>query len=266
MPQPMTLAEEKYRELLQILGKYDRLHVAFSGGIDSTFLLFAAIQALGVSKVTAVNVVSTLNSSVVKENLRKVLTTNFDKNVQLVELEVVPLSWPEFVQNSHRRCYFCKKRMYSAILDSLATDDCILADGTNVDDLQEERPGLLAIEELQVTTPLVVAGLNKSEIRYLAKERGLSNYDLPSNSCLATRIAQGQQITENSLRLIEQAEEQMEQFGFIGNRVRLVGNYLIVEVLKKDVVAVIDSPTRELIVDALSSLGFSHVSLSLKGR
>jgi len=266
VPQSMILAEAKYSDLIQILGKYDRLHVAFSGGIDSTLLLFAAIQALGISKVTAVNVVSTLNSRAVKDNLRQVLTTNFDRDVQLKELEVAPLAWQEFVQNSHKRCYFCKRKMYEAILDSFTVADRVLADGTNIDDLMEERPGLLAIEELQVTTPLVLAGLNKSEIRYLAKERGLSNYSLPSNSCLATRIAQGQPITERSLRLIEQAEEQLEKLGFSGNRVKLVGDYVIVEVLENDVASVIDSPTRELLIDALYSFGFMNVSLSLKGR
>ncbi|MCP3889146.1 MAG: ATP-dependent sacrificial sulfur transferase LarE [Desulfobulbaceae bacterium] len=266
LPQPMILAEEKYSELIQILEKHDRLHVAFSGGIDSTLLLFAAIHALGISKVTAVNVVSTLNSRAVKDNLRQVVATNFNSNVQLKELKVDPLSWQEFVQNSHKRCYFCKKKMYSTILDSLAADGCVLADGTNVDDLGEERPGLLAIKELEVATPLVAAELNKSEIRYLAKERGLSNYSLPSNSCLATRIAGGQPVTEKSLRLIEQAEEQLEQLGFVGNRVRLIGDYVIIEVLENDVASVIDSPTRELIVDALYSLGFLNVSLSLKGR
>ena len=141
-----------------------------------------------------------------------------------------------------------------------------LADGTNSDDQRDRRPGLRAISELQVITPLAEVGLTKSEVRRLAEKFGLSNYDLPSNSCLATRISHNIPITEKTLRVIELAEKFLHSHGFVGCRVRVQLFYTIVEVREKDLVAFVDLTNRTQVQSYFHSLQLAPVVLSLEGR
>lgn len=259
--------EIRFGKLVEMLQQYEKIAVAFSGGVDSTLMLHAAISALGQERVVALYALSTLNSAETIANTRAVFSRNFPKEAVLREIEVFPLRWQQFVLNTRERCYVCKKQMYTALLASM---DCegsiILMDGTNVDDLQEERPGLKAIREMQVRTPLVDVGLTKQDIRKIAKSIGLSNFDLPSNSCLATRIQQDKPIDEKTLRIIESAENFLHKRGFFGCRVRIGDTSFLIEVQEKDFAAFVEGGNRAAVRFYFQALKIGPVMLSLAGR
>ncbi len=257
----------QFSKLTEHFRQYEKLAVAFSGGVDSTLTLHAAMTALGIKRVIAFYALSTLNSASAIAVARTTFTTNFPASAVLREIAVAPLLWPEFVINTEDRCYLCKKRMYTLLGEAMAAEGfSILADGTNADDLQEQRPGLKAIRELQVKTPLAEVGLTKSEIRFIARNEGLSNFDLPSNSCLATRIEPGSTITEEGLRIIENAENFLHDRGFVGCRVRPRKDFILVEVQEKDLAAFIENGNREEVRAYFKRLQEGTVMLNLAGR
>jgi pyridinium-3,5-biscarboxylic acid mononucleotide sulfurtransferase len=259
--------QTKYDLLISVLRRHGKIAIAFSGGVDSTLLLHAALEALGAEKVIALYARSTLNSAASVATSRMVFERNFPQGSVMREIEVLPLSWPEFAQNDKDRCCYCKKRIYTALQKTMMAAGCtMLADGTNSDDRNAGRPGLRAISELQVMTPLADVGLTKVEVRQLAQKFGLSNFDLPSNSCLATRIPENQPITETTLRLIELAEDFLHSHGFSGCRVRVEHSYTIVEVQEKDIAAFIHPTNRTRLELYFHSLQLAQVVLSLQGR
>ena len=264
----MSMGENiKYKELLSILRKYKKIGIAFSGGVDSTLLLYAAKKALGEQNVVPFNIVSRLNSRDSIESSRIVFKEIFPDASKLREIRVDPMSWTDFVINSEDRCYVCKKRMYTTLTAAAAAENCsVLADGTNVDDLQEDRPGLRAVRQLGVVTPLVDAGLKKGDIRKLAREFGLTNFDLPSNSCLATRIQKDKLIDVETLGLIGDAEHFLQGLGFNGCRVRILEFLTLVEVQTKDLEAFVEFKNRVQIEKYFKTLGYARVVLSLEGR
>lgn len=263
----MSSPAAKFGKLQKLLQQYEKIAVAFSGGVDSTLLLHAAICALGRERVAALYALSTLNSAEAIAGTRATFAGNFPKGAVLREVEVFPLAWQDFVMNTRQRCYFCKKKMYAALQGAMAAEGWfVLADGTNVDDLREGRPGLQAIREMQVRTPLVEVGLTKAEIRRLAEKIGLSNFDLPSNSCLATRIQQDKPIAEKTLRTIEIAEQFLHKRGFQGCRVKVGDTSLVVEVQEKDLAAFVEGGNRAAVQSYFQSLQIGPVLLSLAGR
>ncbi|MFH0783697.1 MAG: ATP-dependent sacrificial sulfur transferase LarE [Pseudomonadota bacterium] len=259
--------QEKFNLLLNNLRKYKAIAIAFSGGVDSTLLLYTALAALGPENVVALYARSKLNAAASLEESRKVFEGNFPYAASMQEIEVFPLSWPEFVVNDQDRCYYCKKIMYMALQEAMAVADySVLADGTNSDDRQEKRPGLRAIHELQIKTPLADVGLTKKEVRQLAKKFGLSNYNLPSNSCLATRIPENTPVSEETLLVIASAEEYLKKNGFLGCRVRVHDSYTIVEVQEKDIEAFSNKSNRENVLSFFLALQLAPVVLNLAGR
>lgn len=263
----MSVTDEKVIRLQQVLSKNDRLAVAFSGGIDSTFLLHFAIETLGGENVSAYSCISAVNSAAGLANMREVFKNHFSGNSTLHEIEIYPLSWKEFVSNNDNRCYYCKKRMYATLLDEINKEKIYhLVDGTNIDDLKGNRPGLRAIRELNIQTPLVEAGLTKQEIRSIAKNIGLINHDLPSNSCLATRIKKDTAITPSFLDRIEKAEDYLKKIGFVGCRVKVDGDYAVIEIEKKDFATFAKDEVRIGVTHTFYHLGLTQVSLSLTGR
>ncbi len=263
----MATDETKYALLLQTLKQYTRIAIAFSGGVDSTFLVFAAIDALGAKNVLPIFAVTSLTSQASKDESRKVFFTNFPYAQEMDEVEINPLSWQEVAANGKQRCYYCKRGLYTAFQRIMARDGyTILADGTNCDDLGENRPGLQAVRELQVATPLADVGLTKPEIRRLAARFRLSNADLPSNSCLATRVSHDIPLSEKTLHTIELAEDFLHNYGFIGCRVRIFPFYVTIEVLEKDIASLVALPIRTLIQAYFNTLQLGPVLLSLEGR
>jgi pyridinium-3,5-biscarboxylic acid mononucleotide sulfurtransferase len=258
---------EKYDHLLEILQRLKNVAVAFSGGIDSTFLLHAACEALEKGNVVALHGVSCLLSAHSIQTASHIFERHFSGKAQLRRIELLPLFWNEFVKNDRDRCYFCKKRTYSIFMMEMEKEGKdYLIDGTNADDLKERRPGLRAIKEFGVQTPLDTAGLNKSEIRKLAEIFGLENHGQPSNSCLATRIATEIPITVEILRRIDAAECFLQNKGFDGCRVRSGLERTSIEVRSDDVERITLRENRESLLHYFHSIGLFRVVLDLHGR
>lgn len=181
-------------------------------------------------------------------------------------VEIDELSIPGIAENPVNRCYLCKHHLFSQIM-ALAKEKGIayVAEGSNLDDLGDYRPGLQAIAELQVKSPLREAGLTKDEIRHLSRMLGLSTWKKPSYACLASRFVYGEQLTEEKLAMVEQAEELLLQLGFSQMRVRIHGRMARIEVLPEDLSRIMEIPIRERIVEHLTELGFTYVTVDLGG-
>lgn len=240
--------------------------MAFSGGVDSTLLLYAAREALG-PEVPVLRGLSELVTVCEREGARGILDELQVADLQRIEIELHPLIWPEFIANTPDRCYFCKKRTYQAFLQYLEKSPATaLCDGSNVDDLKMGRPGFRAIHELGVQTPLLDVGLEKKEIRALVKSFGISNHSKASNSCLATRIRTGVVIEAKTLALVEHCESFLLSRDFKGCRIKPQGTDVVLELTKEDSLRMTDSPVRIEIIHLLQSLGFSRILLDLKHR
>jgi len=235
--------------------------------VDSTLLLHAAIEAMGQEKVTVFHGISELVSDREKQSAATILDELQIEQNKRQEIELHPLIWSEFVANTQDRCYFCKKRMYQSFLRTIEKLGCqVLFDGSNVDDLKTGRPGFRAIHELGVQTPLLDAGLNKVNVRLLAREFNLSNHDKASNSCLATRLPEGRGIDKEGLTLVEKCEDFLLKRGFIGCRVRPEGKSIVLELTGKDGERLLTSSVRIDIIPFFQSIGFSRILLDLTSR
>lgn len=259
--------EKKAVRLKELVRQFPKVAVAFSGGVDSSLLLYIACDTLGVDNVVALQAVSCLSSQRVLTHAENIIEEYPSGKISYRQVELFPLMWKEFVVNNENRCYFCKKRIYTSLKMEMEKGGChALLDGTNIDDLKDHRPGLRAINELGIHTPLLDAGINKTEIRSLAKSLGLSNHALPSNSCLATRIARDTPITEQHLVMIADAELFLENMGFSGCRVRPMGETVCLEVGAADIEKIAKNSYRIPIVHYFQNLRFEKVVVDLKGR
>ncbi|MEJ2725598.1 MAG: ATP-dependent sacrificial sulfur transferase LarE, partial [Deltaproteobacteria bacterium] len=210
-------ARAKKESLIQALEDLDRLLVAFSGGLDSTFLLAAAHETLG-DRALAATAEGPLYPS---WEVRDAVAFAREKGIEHVVFSFRVMDVPEFVSNPPDRCYHCKQALFKTLMD-IAGDKGVrhIAHGANVDDLQDYRPGSRAAKEMAVLAPLVDAGLGKEEIRFLSREMGLSTWNKPSMACLASRIPYGDPITKEKLRMIEEAERFLAGCGLRQFRVR----------------------------------------------
>lgn len=252
---------EKYHCLVAALRKAGHGAVAFSGGVDSTLLLKAATEAYGADAL-AFHARSPVQKLRIQERVR-LTCQQLGCALQIVDLD--PLSWSEFAANSALRCYHCKKKIYT-YLTSLLPFGYKLLDGTNLDDLCQDRPGLLAVRELQVQMPLVEAGLTKREIRSLCREFQLACWNLPSESCLATRIAGGVAITPGLLQDVECGENFLEARGFPGCRVRLDGKSVFITLSHGDSNRFLKSALRDEVINFFAKLNYTKVFLELSER
>ncbi|MFH7325652.1 ATP-dependent sacrificial sulfur transferase LarE [Desulfurivibrio sp. C05AmB] len=248
----------KYRNLVAELAADQRVAVAFSGGVDSSLLLAAALAARGAG-VLVLHARSPLQAAGEYERAMAV-AAGLRCRPEVVDVD--PYSWPDFVANPPERCYLCKKRLYSLFREKACASDCsVLLDGTNGDDLRQDRPGLRALQELQVRTPLADAGLTKIEIRRLAREQGLANWDKPSASCLATRIMAQQPITPANIALVGQGESLLQELGFTGARFRHYGARCLIEVARADEALLARDAILARIQSCCRRLGFAGMEL-----
>jgi len=257
----------KLEHLKEYLKTFDRVGVACSGGVDSTVLAYACKEVLGHDRIVVVFGDSPLLTAELRDSIESFLNTELGADLRFKRIFVDPFSKPEFCRNSQTRCYICKSHIYQRFLEHLAEEDInILFDGTNCDDLGEDRPGLRALEELGIVKPLVEAGLYKSDVRELAAFWGLGNANLPSNSCLATRLAPGTEISGEKLRRIEAFESFLHQRGYQGCRVRTRDGGVVVEILSEDLSRIVKAAERSRIVAYFRDNGYPHVWLDLVGR
>lgn len=212
-------AREKQERLLRWLRHREKVAVAFSGGVDSAYLLWAAAKSG--ADAAAYYVSTAFQPAFEGEDARR-LCDGLGVPLRTVPVDV--LSCPEVTENGPRRCYYCKKRLFSAMIAAAAGEGfTCLCDGTNASDDAADRPGMAALRELQVASPLREAGLTKAEIRELSRAAGLFTWDKPAYACLATRIPTGTAITAADLRRTERAENHLASLGFRDFRVRLFG-------------------------------------------
>jgi uncharacterized protein len=255
---------DKKKNLEEILGRESRVAVACSGGVDSTLLLKVAVDVLGPENTIAVFAETPLLPPGEEEEVRKVVS-HIGSPMLIVCLD--PLSWPEFRENPRERCYLCKKKIYETFREKLVDHDfSILMDGTNLDDLSDHRPGLKALEELHIKTPLVAAGLTKEEVRQLSRDLSLPNWNKHSSSCLATRIATGQQINREKLELVKKCEKYLQALDFWGCRVRIGGDSAIIELQQDDIMRFVQESIRRRVLKKYNDFGIKKVTLDMKGR
>ncbi len=259
---PGNFLQEKVVGVRKILRDMRSVLVAFSGGVDSTFLLHLAHEELGD------RVVALLASSPTypKAEIQQARKTAEDMGVQAVEVVSQELEISNFVSNGPRRCYHCKRELFSLCWQKAKEFGfASVVDGSNFDDTGDYRPGMEAARELSVRSPLMEAGLTKAEIREMSHQLGLPTWDKPSLACLSSRIPYGTPITLERLRQVEKAEDFLRQFGFRQLRVRHHGELARIEVSAQEMNLFQDENLRKQVIRFLKEIGFTYVALDLQG-
>jgi len=255
-------ARDKKAALLSRLEGLGDLVVAFSGGVDSTFLLAAAREALG-DKVIAATACSFVYSEKETDEAARIAKTLGVKQVLFQSRETVQEA---FIANDKDRCYYCKKSVLGEIFQ-VAREHGIknVAHGANRDDKGDYRPGFRAAEELGAVAPLMEVGLTKDEIRFLSREMDLPTWDKPSMACLASRIPYGTPVTPERAGMVEDAEGFLMDKGFRVARVRHHGTVARIELGLEELARFMDEGLRRQVVEAFKKIGFQHVALDLEG-
>ncbi|MDR0517332.1 MAG: ATP-dependent sacrificial sulfur transferase LarE [Fibromonadaceae bacterium] len=257
----LCFANTKYENLLACIAKKGKVAVAFSGGVDSSFLCYAAYDALGKNAI-AVTITSPMLSKSEFSDAKKIA-----EQIGIEHVLIEEKSLDEHIaKNPKDRCYFCKKKGFSKITQ-LAKERGIntVLDGTNIDDEKDYRPGLKAVLELKISSPLRETGFSKSEIRELLRLANIPVWNKPAFACLASRIPYGQEITTELLHKIEAGEEILHAFGFESFRLRVHNNIARIEVAKSERNKFFSEQVLDEISKKIKSLGFTFVAMELEG-
>jgi pyridinium-3,5-biscarboxylic acid mononucleotide sulfurtransferase len=256
----MDSIETKTAKLDNILKNLSSFVVAFSGGVDSTFLLHRA-HKIRKSEVIGITIRTPyIPSREIEEAIE--YTRSFGINHKIIDVE-----FPELIRNNPEdRCYSCKKTIFTDLLTFADLNNYPhVIDGTNADDMNDYRPGIQALKELGIRSPLLEAGLSKNDIRELSKEADLDIWDKPAMACLLTRIPYDTEINEETLRMVERAEMTLMDQGFPGTRVRIHNDIARIECLPGYMEKIVKTPQREQIISELIKIVFRYISLVLDG-
>jgi uncharacterized protein len=257
-----TDLDEKCAKLERFLCVFDRIGVAFSGGVDSTFVAWFAWKELR-RPVTAFFVNTCFISLRERENAFR-MADHLGLNLDVIEFD--PLEIEAVRNNPVDRCYFCKREVFGRICRRAHELGCsVVVDGSHAGDTEGFRPGKRALAEWNVLSPLALAGLDKDEIRSLSRRAGLPNWDRPSQSCLATRIPYETPLTFDTLKRIEKAEDFLHDLGCAQVRVRCHGDLARIEVPPDDFAVLLAPGNADIIVRRFLRLGFARVTLDLAG-
>ena len=246
-------------ELSEFFQKYPKVALAFSGGVDSAYLLYAAIKEN--AEVQAYYVKSSFQPQFELEDAKR-LVEQLHARYKILDLDV--LSDARIARNPADRCYYCKKRIFEAILDAARQDGfSVLIDGTNASDDAGDRPGMRALRELSVHSPLRECGITKEEVRKSSKEAGLFTWNKPAYACLATRIPSGTSLTERALRVTETAEAYLSSLGFTDFRIRMLDNAAKIQIPEEQFTKMF--AMREKVTDELKKY-YDAVLLDMEAR
>ena len=254
---------DKFEQLINILKKFRSLIISFSGGVDSSFLAAVAKKKANI-KVIAITVVSEFQS---KRDIENAISMAKILDIKHIIIKINLIKEEKIRNNKKDRCYFCKKNIFSVLKKKAANIGIdSIAHGVNIDDLNDFRPGLKASTEMNILAPLVEAGLTKKEIRFYSKRMGLKTWNMPSQSCLATRLSDDQKINREILSIIEKSEDYLYKLGFRGFRVRCHQKKIArIEFDEKCFKRIKEKNLRAIIIREFKKIGFLYVTVDLEG-
>lgn len=254
--------KEKEEKLQGLLKRYARTIVAFSGGVDSSYLAVMAFQTLG-KNMLAITALSPSFPAWMHKQIQQLLTA-FPMPHRWLQTQ--ELANPYYVSNLGDRCFYCKDELFSRLVRIAKEEGYqVVLEGSQASDEGDHRPGMKAAAKWGIKSPLKMLGFTKEEIRYLSKQRGLPTWDQPESPCLASRIPVGEVVTEEKLKMVEKGEAFLRELGFRRVRLRHHSNLARIEVAKEEWNKLLDQGVLEKIHQGLKRLGFHHVTLDLGG-